>query len=121
MKRTLFLLVFACVVAVSTTNANGFTPGNMQFVKANNAYANTFINPFANAKSLVYNYLWFTDIELTNLVGTYCDINTECNRLRTLYGGYSFTPTWHAGLNQFEFGYCAPLMIAVIYSDMSYT
>lgn len=120
MKRTLLLLVFACVVAVSTTNANGFTPGNMQFVKANNAYANTFINPFANAKSLVLNYLWFTDIELTNLVGSYCDINVECNRLRNIFGGHIFTPNYFPGLHSFEFGLCPPLMIAVIYSDVTY-
>lgn len=121
MKRNLLLLVFACMAAASTANANGFTPGNMQFIKANNAYANTFINPFANAKSLVLNYLWFTDIELTNLVGSYCDINTECSRLRTLYGGYTFTQNWFPGLHGFEWGVCPPLMTAVIYSNMSYT
>jgi len=92
----------------------------MQFVKANNAYANTFINPFANAKSLVLNYLWFTDIDLTNLVGSYCDINAECNRLQNIFGGHTFTPNWYPGLSGFEYGYCAPLMIAVIYSDVSY-
>lgn len=120
MKKKLLLLVFACIVAASTANANGFIPGNMQFVRANNAYANVFINPFVNAKTLGPNYLWYTDAEMTNLVGTYCDINAECNRLRNLYG-YTFTATWFPGLTEFEYGYNPALMVAVIYSNMQYT
>ncbi|MBO9205153.1 MULTISPECIES: hypothetical protein [Niastella] len=83
------------------------------------AKTNAFVQPFSKSYALGYgDYLWFTDEELTNPTGTYCDIFYEINRLSTYYPGYLFTHVPYGPLMPFEYGIGDPWLYAVIYSDL---
>ena len=105
MKKMIALFVFACTFTIANAN---FT-----------AKTTAFVQPFDQSYALSNNYLWFTDIDLTNPTGSFCDIWYEIARLRNSYPGYSFSHLGYAGLNEFEFGFSAPLYFAVIYSDLN--
>lgn len=106
MKKMIAILVLACTFSVATANTN--------------TKANAFVQPFDQSYAMVTTYLWFTDIDLTNPTGSYCDIWYEMNRLRNLFPGFSFSHSHYAGLTEFEFGYAAPWYFATIYSDLSW-
>jgi hypothetical protein len=105
MKKMIAICVLACMFSVATANTN--------------AKANVFVQPFDQSYAMVSNYIWFTDIDLTNPAGSYCDIFAEIDRLHNSYPGYSFSHIHYAGLLEFEFGYSAPLYFATIYSDIN--
>jgi hypothetical protein len=107
MKKKMAIIALAGTLLVSVANAN---------VKVN---ANAFIQPFNQSYALVDNYLWFTDIDLTDPTGSYCDIWYEVDRLHQIFPGYQFTPYVYSGLNGFEYGYSVPWYFATIYSDLS--
>jgi hypothetical protein len=106
MKKMIAIFVLACTFSVGTVKAE---------VKSN---ATAFVQPFSQSYALTSNYLWFTDIDLTNPTGSYCDIWYEMEYLRSTFPGYSFSHYNYGGLLQFEFGYSAPLYFATIYSDL---
>ena len=104
MKKMIALFVFACTFTIANANFDAKTAA--------------FVQPFDQSYALSNNYLWFTDIDLTNPTGSYCDIWYEMNRLRNIFPAYSFSHIPYAGLNEFEFGFSAPLYFATIYSDL---
>jgi len=106
MKKMIAIFVLACTFSVGTVKAE---------VKSNET---AFVQPFSQSYALSANYLWFTDIDLTNPVGSYCDIWYEMECLRSMFPGYSFSHYNYGGLLQFEFGYSAPLYFATIYSNL---
>lgn len=106
MKKMIAIFVLACAFSTATVKAN---------VRSN---VNAFVQPFDQSYALTANYIWFTDIELTNPTGSYCDIWYEMDRLRSCFPGYSFSHVGYAGLNDFEYGYSAPLYFATIYSNL---
>jgi hypothetical protein len=108
MKKMVVIFVLACTFS-ATVKADATN------VKSN---VNAFVQPFSQSYALTSNYAWYTDVDLTNPVGSYCDIWYEMDRLRASYPGYSFSHIGYAGLNDFEYGYCAPLYYATIYSDL---
>ncbi|THU39248.1 hypothetical protein FAM09_12095 [Niastella caeni] len=108
MKKMIAIFVLACTFTVANADANVKTKANV----------NAFVQAFDQSYALTGNYLWFTDIDLTNPTGSYCDIWYEMQRLRNSFPGYSFSHVHYAGLNEFEFGFSAPLYFATIYSDL---
>lgn len=104
MKKMIAFLVFACAFTVANANINAKTTA--------------FVQPFDQSYALVGNYLWFTDIDLTDPAGSYCDIWSEMDRLRQSFPAYSFSHVGYAGLLEFEFGFAAPLYFATIYSNL---
>lgn len=106
MKKMLAIFVLACTFSVVTVKAN---------VKSN---ATAFVQPFSQSYALMANYIWFTDVEMTNATGSYCDIWYEMECLRRIYPGYSFSHYNYGGLTDFEYGYSAPLYFATIYSNL---
>jgi hypothetical protein len=107
MKKMISVFILACTFTVATANTT---------VKAN---TNAFVQPFDQSYALSGPYLWFTDIDLTNPAGSFCDIWSEIDRLRRSYPGYSFSHAHYGGLLEFEFGYSAPLYFATIYSNLN--
>jgi hypothetical protein len=99
------IIVLACTFTVANANIDAKT--------------NAFVQPFDQSYALTGNYLWFTDINLTDPAGSYCDIWTEIDRLRNSYPGYSFSHVNYGNLLEFEFGFSAPLYFATIYSDLN--
>lgn len=105
MKKMIALFVFACTFTIANAN---FT-----------AKTTAFVQPFDQSYALSNNYLWFTDIDLTDPAGSYCTIWAEMDRLRATFPGFSFSHIGYAGLDEFEFGFSAPLYFATIYSDLN--
>ena len=108
MKKMIVIFVLACTFS-ATVKADATN------VKSN---VNAFVQPFSQSYALTANYLWFTDIDLTNPTGSYCDIWYEMAYLRNTFPGYSFSNYNYGGLLEFEYGYSAPLYFATIYSDL---
>lgn len=108
MKKLVLIFVLACTFS-ATVKADAIK------VRSN---VNAFVQPFSQSYALTASYLWFTDIDLTNPVGSYCDVWYEMSRLRGMFTGYSFSNYNYGGLLEFEYGYCAPLYFATIYSDL---
>ena len=104
MKKMIAFFVFACAFTVANANINAKTTA--------------FVQPFDQSYALSNDYLWFTDIDLTDPTGSYCDIWYEMDRLRASFPGYSFSHVGYAGLLEFEYGFSAPLYFATIYSDL---
>jgi hypothetical protein len=104
MKKMIAICVLACTFSVATANINAKT--------------NAFVQPFNQSYALTATYLWFTDSDLTNPTGSYCDIWYEINRLHNSFPGYSFSHEHYTGLTEFEFGYASPWYYATIYSDL---
>ncbi len=69
MKKMIALFVLACT----------FTAANANF----DAKTAAFVQPFDQSYALSSNYLWFTDIDLTDPAGSYCNIFAEMERLRS--------------------------------------
>jgi len=109
MKKLIAFIVLAC--AFTAASANNSTTINAKTI--------TFVQPFNQSYALEGTYIWFTDIDLTNPVGTFCDIFYEINRLRGTFTGFSFSHVPYAGLNEFEFGVGFPWVFATIYSDLN--
>jgi hypothetical protein len=105
MKKMIAIIVLACTFTVANANIDAKT--------------NAFVQPFDQSYALSGTYLWFTDIDLTDPAGSFCDIWTEMERLRSSYPGYSFSHFNYGGLLEFEFGFSAPLYFATIYSDLN--
>lgn len=105
MKKIIAMLVMACAFSVAHAKYD--------------ARVNAFIQPFNSSYSLSLDYLWYTDIDLTDPAGSYCDIWAEMDRLRQNFPGYSFAHYNYGGLVPFEFGFAPPLYYAVIYSDIN--
>ena len=105
MKKMIAFFVLACAFTVANANTNAKTAA--------------FVQAFDQSYALSNDYLWFTDIDLTDPAGSYCDIWAEMSRLRSMYPGYSFSHIGYAGLLEFEFGFSAPLYFATIYSDIN--
>ena len=106
MKKMIAFFVFACAFTVTNANINAKTTA-------------AFLQPFSQSYALSNDYLWFTDIDLTDPAGSYCDIWAEMERLRSMYPRYSFSHYNYGGLLEFEFGFSAPLYFATIYSDIN--
>jgi hypothetical protein len=104
MKKMIAICVLACTFSVANANINAKT--------------NAFVQPFNQSYALTATYLWFTDIDLTNSTGSYCDIWYENNRLHNAFPGVSFSHVPYGNLLEFEFGYALPWYYATIYSDM---
>jgi hypothetical protein len=104
MKKMIALFVLACT----------FTAANANF----DAKTAAFVQPFDQSYALSNDYLWFTDIDLTDPTGTYCDIWYEMERLRNIFPGYSFSHYNYGGLLEFEYGFSSPLYFATIYSNL---
>jgi hypothetical protein len=109
MKKMIAVFVFACTfTAASANNSAGI-----------DAKTSAFVQPFSPSYMMDSPYLWFTDIDLTNPTGTYCDVFYEMDRLRSMFGGYSFSHIPYSGLYEFEYGFGMPYIYATIYSDMN--
>ena len=108
MKKLVLIFVLACAFSATVK-------ADTKKVKSN---VNAFVQPFSQSYALTSNYLWFTDIDLTDPTGSYCDIWNEMAYLRNTFPGYSFSNYNYGGLLEFEYGYCAPLYFATIYSDL---
>jgi hypothetical protein len=106
MKKMLAIFVLACTFSVATVKAD---------VKST---ATAFVQPFSQSYALTANYLWFADADLTYPTGSYCDIWYEMEKLRDCFPGYQFSHYNYGGLVDFEYGYCAPLYFATIYSNL---
>src|SRR5918994_126789 len=104
MKKMIAICVLACTFSVATANINAKT--------------NAFVQPFNQSYALTATYLWFTDVDLTNPTGSYCDIWYEINRLHNSYPVYSFSHEHYTGLTEFKFGYASPCYFSTIYSDL---
>lgn len=104
MKKIIAMLVMACVFSVAHAKYD--------------ARVNAFIQPFDASYALSRDYLWYTDIDLTDPAGSYCDIWAEMARLRMSFPNYEFSHYNYGGLYQFEFGFAAPIYFATIYSDL---
>ena len=104
MKKMIAFFVFACAFTGANANINAKTTA--------------FVQPFSQSYAFAGNYLWFTDIDLTDPAGSYCDIWSEMERLRSIFPNYAFSHYNYGGLLQFEFGFSAPLYFATIYSDL---
>lgn len=104
MKKMIAICVLACTFSVANANINAKT--------------NAFIQPFNQSYALTATYLWFTDIDLTNPTGAFCDIWTEINWLHNTFPGYSFSHVPYGNLLEFEFGLALPWYFATIYSNM---
>lgn len=63
--------------------------------------------------------LWFTDVDMTNPVGSDMCLWDEVDRLHALFPGYQFTPYPYMGVNEFEYGVSYPdySTYYTIYSD----
>ncbi|WP_207514004.1 hypothetical protein [Longitalea luteola] len=109
MKKMIVIFVLACTFSAATVKAN---------VNASVAATNAFVQPFNQSYALSNDYLWFTDADLTNPTGTYCDVWYEMERLRNSFPGYSFSHVHYAGLKAFEYGYSAPYYYATIFSNL---
>ena len=105
MKKIIAFFVLACAFTVANANTNAKTTA-------------AFVQPFSQSYALSNDYLWFTDIDLTDPAGSYCDVWAEMARLRQSFPGFSFSHVGYAGLLEFEFGFSAPLYFATIYSDL---
>lgn len=109
MKKMIAVLVLACA----------FTAASAHDRAGIDAKTNAFVQPFSTSYMLDSPYLWFTDIDLTNPTGTYCDVFYEMDRLRSMFGGYSFSHIPYGNLTEFEYGIGIPWLYATIYSDMN--
>lgn len=74
--------------------------------------------PLASKDACFTNYIWYSDADLTEEVGTWSDINVECNRLSLLFPGYTFSSYHSIGLYQYEYGYHSALPVVIIYSNL---
>lgn len=104
MKKFIAMLVMACT----------FSAAHAKY----DARVNAFIQPFNASYALSRDYLWYTDIDMTDPAGSYCDIWAEMDRLRQSFPGYSFAHYNYGGLLGFEWGFAAPQYFATIYSDL---
>lgn len=75
-------------------------------------------SPVTGKSSFFTNYTWYKDADLIEEVGTWCDINVECNRLSLTFPGYTFSSTFSIGLYQYEYGYHPYLPMVIIYSNL---
>ncbi|AEV99065.1 hypothetical protein A4D02_10925 [Niastella koreensis] len=111
MKKVIAVFVLAC--AFTAASANNSTEMNAKKTMA-------FVQPFSTSYRLDTPYIWFTDADLTNPTGSYCDIFYEMDRLRAVFGGYSFSHIPYGNLVEFEYGIGVPWLYATIYSDLRY-
>lgn len=109
MKKMIAIFVLACTFSIATVKAN---------VNTTTAATNAFVQPFNQSYALSNDYLWFTDVDLTNPTGSYCDIWYEMECLRNIFPGYSFSHVSYPGLSEFEFGWSNPYYFATIYSNL---
>jgi len=109
MKKLIAFIVLAC--AFNAASANNSTTINAKTI--------TFVQPFNQSYALEGAYIWFTDIDLTNPVGSFCDIWSEMSWLRNTFPGYSFSHVPYGNLGEFEFGVGFPWVFATIYSNLN--
>jgi hypothetical protein len=105
MKKMIALFVLACTYTVASAHIDAKT--------------NAFVQPFNQAYALDPTYMWFTDADLTNPTGSFCDIMSEIDWLHNTFPGYQFSHVPYAGLNDFEYGIAQPWYEATIYSDLN--
>lgn len=74
--------------------------------------------PVLKSNNILINYVWYEDPDLTVPTGTASDVNTELNRLRTAFPGYTFSTIHSMGLYEFEYGYYSGFSMVKIFSDM---
>ena len=111
MKKMIAVFVLACAFTAASANNSAST--------SIAAKTNAFVQPFSASYALDAPYLWFTDYDLTNPTGTYCDVFYEIDRLRSMFSGYSFSHLPYAGLNEFEYGVGFPWTYQTIYSNLN--
>ena len=102
MKKKAPLLILATLISVFATHVN----------------ANRGFHLSDNAQTVLTDYIWYSDPNLTDPTGSYSDVNTEVQRLRAIFPSYTFSATWTSGLNQYEYGYRSSAPIALIYSNI---
>jgi hypothetical protein len=105
MKKIVAMLAMACTFSVAHAKYD--------------ARVNAFVQPFDASYALSLDYLWYTDIDMTDPAGSYATIWDEMARLRRVYPNYSFSHYNYGGLLQFEFGFSPPLYYATIFSDLN--
>lgn len=105
MKQTATLLVLGIIISMLASFAIAKDAPSKTPVKTN---------------AVLYNYQWFYDADMTDPTGTYCDVNTEINRLKNTWPAYTFSATWFVGLHEVDWGYRPYDNGAVIFSDMNY-
>ncbi|MBO9205155.1 MULTISPECIES: hypothetical protein [Niastella] len=110
MKKMIAVFVLACTFTAASANITAST------TIAEKSMA--FTQPFNQSYALEGQYLWFTDEDLTNPTGSYCDIFYEINRLSSYYPGYLFSHVPYGNLTNFEYGVGVPWLYATIYSDL---
>jgi hypothetical protein len=102
MKKKAPLLILATLISVFASHVN-----------ANRGYYSS-----DQPKKALTDYIWYTDPDLTDPVGGYTDVNTEVQRLRSIFTAYTFSATWTPGLSKYEYGYRPSSPIVYIYSDL---
>jgi len=102
MKRTATLLVLGIIISIL---ADGV------FAKE------TPVTP-QQTNAVTYEYAWFYDPDYTDPTGTYSDVNTELQRLRSIFPANTFSATWYVGLHQFAWGYRPFDNGAIIFSNL---
>jgi len=108
MKKVIAVFVLACAFTAASANNSAVI----------DAKTNAFIQPFSSSYALDTPFIWFTDCDLTNPTGTYCDVFYEMDRLRSMFGGFSFSHIPYGNLVEFEYGIGVPWLYATIYSDL---
>jgi hypothetical protein len=104
MKKIIAILILACIFSTASAHFDAKT--------------NAFVQPFSQSYALSAQYIWYTDIDLTNPTGSHCDIWYEIESLHRIFPSYSFSHYNYGGLVAFEWGFSAPLYFATIYSDL---
>ena len=105
MKKIATLLVLGIIVAILASGVPAKKAPLKMPVKTN---------------AVLYNYQWFYDADMTDPTGTYCDVATEINRLKSTWPAYTFSATWSMGLHEMDWGYRPYDNGAVIFSDLNY-
>lgn len=108
MKRKATLFAIAIAFIVMTGNISAHQPAS--------STSSTF-SPREKGSMLV-NYDWYYDDELTQPVGAYSDVNTEVVRLRNMFPANVFSTTPTGTTHQYEYGYYQFAPLSIIYSDL---
>ncbi len=109
MKKMIAVFVLACAFTAASAN-------NSTSVAAK---TNAFVQPFSASYALDIPFIWFTDIDLTNPTGSYCDVFYEIDRLSACFPGYSFSHLPYGNLVEFEYGIGIPWLYQTIYSNLN--
>jgi hypothetical protein len=105
-------MLFAAMAIIAMVLQAGTSPATQN--------GNKIASSKITSAKVLLSYTWFLDENMTDCpTGTVSAVNTEISRLRNLYPGYIFSASPGFGLSQFEFGYHAIFIDAVIYSNLN--